>query len=169
MKIMFKDFSRTYAEEYYFVLINQKKLLKKPEKPIKYATKSFLGCVIYAAFFVCAGIGLVIYQKELLPFLFIPVLTLVATTYTYWRIRANVIGLQKSDASAFILTMTDKHIIYGRGKDNGVIMMWNEIEKVIFTNESIIFLPNALDIVPIVVPISAQKDVKAMLKKKKIK
>ena len=169
MKITFKEFSRAYAEEYYFVLINQKKLINKPEKPIKYATKSFIGCVYYAAFFVAAGIGLVFYQKELLPFLFIPVLTLVATTYTLWRIRANVVALQKSDASAFILTMTDKHIIYGRGKDNGVIMMWDEIKKVIFTDNSIVFLPNAIDIFPIVVPIVAQKDVKAMLKKKKIK
>ena len=169
MKITFKEFSRAYAEEYYFVLINQKKLMKKPEKRIKYASKSFLGCVYYAAFFVITGIGLTIYQKEFLPFLFIPVLTLVATAYTYWRIRVNVIKLHKSDATAFILTMTDKHIIYGRGKDNGVIMLWNDIKKVIYTEDSIIFLPNAIDIFPIVVPISAQKDIKAMLKKKKIK
>ncbi len=169
MKITFKEFSRAYAEEYYYVLINQKKLIKTPEKRIKYATKSFLGYVIYAAFFVAVGIGLVMSKKELLPFLFIPVLTLVATVYTFWRIRANVTALYKSDVSAFILTMTDKHIIYGRGKDNGVIMMWDEIKKVIYTNDSIIFLPNSIDIFPIVVPISAQKDVKTMLKKKKIK
>ena len=169
MKISFKEFTRAYAEEYYFVLINQKKLIKKPEKRIKYATKSFIGCVIYAAFFVIVGIGLTIYQKEFLPFLFIPVLTLVATAYTYWRIRSNVIKLQKSDPSAFILNMTEKHIIYGRGKDNGVIMMWDEVKNVIYTDNSIIFLPNAIDIFPIVVPISAQKDVKVILKKKKIK
>ncbi len=169
MKVTFKEFSRTYAEEYYYVLLNQKKLINHPDKKIKCATKSFVGYVIYSAIFVLLGLVLISTDKNLSPVLFVPVLTFVAAFYTYYRIYKNVVKLQKSDASAFILTITNKHIIYGRGKDNGVIMLWNEIKKVIYTEESIVFLPNAIDIFPIVVPISAQKDVKSMLKKKNIK
>jgi hypothetical protein len=73
------------------------------------------------------------------------------------------------DTSNFILNLTSKEIIFGQGKDNGVMIYWDEIKKVIFTEYSIIFLPNADDIFPIVVPIDAQKDVKSMLKKLKIK
>ena len=167
-KITFKEFSREYAEEYYYVLLNQKKLIKHPESKIKFATKSFVGYVIYASFFVALGLFLTAYMGQLWPLLFIPVLTAVATIHTYFRINSNVTKLQHAEASAFILTLSDNHIIYGQGKDNGVIMLWQEIKKIIFTDNSIIFLPNATDIFPIVVPIAAQKEIKSILKKKHI-
>jgi hypothetical protein len=99
----------------------------------------------------------------------VPVLTLVASLHTYYRINSNVKKLANMDASKFILNLTNKEIVFGQGKDNGVMMYWNEVKKVIFTENSIIFLPNATDIFPIVVPIDAQKDVKSMLKKLNIK
>lgn len=169
MKISFKKFSRPYAEEYYYVLINQKKIIKHPEKPIQFATKSFAGYLIYSSIFVAAGLILLGFYNEFFPFLFIPVLTFVASLHTYFRINNNVKKLANMDTSNFILNLTSKEIIFGQGKDNGVMIYWDEIKKVIFTEYSIIFLPNADDIFPIVVPIDAQKDVKSMLKKLKIK
>ena len=168
MKITFKEFSRAYAEEYYYVLLNQRKLIKNPNKPIKFATKSFVGYVIYASIFAAISLFISAYSKDLLPFLFVPVLTFVITLHTYYRINKNVSKLNKSDATAFLFTMTEKHIIFGQGKDNGVLMNWEEVQKVIFTQNSVIFLPNAIDIFPIVVPISAKKDVKTMAKKKQV-
>jgi hypothetical protein len=169
MKITFKEFSRAYAEEYYYVLLNQKKLIKKPERKIKFASKSFVGYVYYSLFFVVAGVILTfVFGQDFMPLVFVPVLTAVATVHTYYRITKNVKALQNSDASAFVFSLTDKQIIYGQGKDNGVMMEWDEVKKVIFTDNSIIFLPTTLDIFPIVVPISAKKEVKTILKKKNI-
>jgi hypothetical protein len=165
MKITFKEFSRAYAEEYYFVIINQKRLIKKPTTPIKFATKSFIGYLVYSSFFTIAGIILTIFVHEYLPLLFIPVLTSVATIHTYYRIYTNVKKLEKSDTSSFILNLTEKQIAYGKDKDHGAVIKWDEIKKIILTENSIIFLPNAIDIFPIVVPISAKKDVQKMLKK----
>ena len=168
MKLSFKEFTRAYAEEYYYVLLNQKKLIKRPDSKIRFATKSFIGYVIYASIFAVLGLIITIYVHEFLPFLFVPMLTLVATLHTYYRIHKNVIKLAKMDASAFILTANTKHIIYGQGKDNGVIMLWEEVKKIIYTDNSIIFLPKAIDIFPIVIPITAKKDIKSFLKKHKI-
>ena len=168
MKVTFKELTRAYAEEYYFVLINQKKLIKKPTTTIKFATKSFRGYLIYSSIFTIGGIILTIFVHEYFPLLFIPVLTSVATIHTFYRIYINVKKLYQSDASKFILNMTDEHLTFGTDKDHRVIITWEEVKNVIFTENSIIFLPNAIDIFPIVVPISAQKDVKKMLKKLKI-
>lgn len=165
MKIMFKEFSRAYAEEYYFVIINQKHLIKKPTTPIKFATKSFVGYLVYSSIFTVAGIILTICVHEYLPLLFIPVLTSVATIHTYYRIYTNVKKLEQSDTSKLALNLTEKQIAYGTDKDHGVVIAWDEIRKIIITENSIIFLPNTIDIFPIVVPISAKKDVQKMLKK----
>ena len=165
MKITFKEFSKAYAEEYYFVLINQKHLIKKPTTPIKFASKSFTGYLIYSSIFTIGGIILTIFVHEYLPLLFIPVLTSVVTIHTYIRIRSNVKKLAQSDTSKLALNLTEKQITYGTDKDHGVVIKWDEIRKIIIAENSIIFLPNAVDIFPIVVPISAKKDVQKMLKK----
>lgn len=169
MKITFIKFSRNFSEEYYYVLINQKSLMKHPEKAIGFATKSFSGYLIASAVFVAAGLVLMAFFNEAFPFIFVPVLTFVASLHTYLRINKNVKKLSEMDATKFHLELNNKQIIFGLGKDNGVMIYWEEIKKVIFANNSIVFLPNSLDIFPIVVPIDAEKDIKSMLKKLKIK
>ncbi len=169
-KISFDDFSRAYTEEYYYVLLNQKMLVKHPDHKIRFATRSFLGYLIASGIFVFAAFVIFGAFPEFFPVLFIPVLTLVATAHTYYRIRKNVVDLERMDATKFHFTLTEKHISFGSGgSQNGVIMLWEEVKKVIYTENSIIFLPNSKDIFPIVVPISAKKDVKAAIKKYNIK
>ncbi len=169
MKIKFKQFSRDFSEEYYYVLINQKNLMKHPEKPIGFATKSFAGYLIASSIFVAAGLVLMGFFNEAFPFIFVPILTFVASLHTYLRINKNVKKLSEMDATKFHLELNNEQIIFGLGKDNGVMIYWKEIKKVIFSNNSIVFLPNSIDIFPIVVPIDAEKEVKATLKKLKIK
>jgi hypothetical protein len=64
------------------------------------------------------------------------------------------------------LNLTAKHASYDM-PGGTLVMTWDEIQTIILTKNSIVFLPKTSDNVPISLPISCEKEVRATLKKLK--
>ena len=166
MKITFKRLTRDFAEEYYYVLINQKRLLRRPTRPIRHATKIYAFYCIFA--FVCfvSSILLAINSFSYLPLCFLTGFTLGLIIFVSLKVIKAVRSLGNADANQYCIDITNKGIVYFLpGGD--IILPWENILKVTITQHSVIFLPDTPEILPICVPIEAKDKIKTQLKKLK--
>ncbi len=166
MKIVFSRFTRAYAEEYYYVLINQKKFLRRPAKTISRATRAY---AFYCAFsFICfiVSIWLGINSFNYLPLIFITGLTFGLIIFVSLKLVKAVRELGDGDAKKCHLDLSAKGIAYTLPAGD-ILLPWENVLKITITEHSVIFLPDTLEILPICVPAEAKDKIKTQLKKLK--
>lgn len=166
MKITFQHLNRDFAEEYYFVLVNQKKLLRHPSKPIRRVTKIYGFYCLFA--FVCfaASVLLAINSFSYLPLCFLTGFTLGLMIFVSLKVVKAVRSLSDASAKKYSLDLTTKGAAYTLpGGD--ILMPWENVLNIIFTQHSVVFIPNTLEILPICVPIETADKIKTQLKKLK--
>ena len=166
MKITFQRLNRNFAEEYYFVLINQKKLLRRPTKAIRQITKIYSLYCLFAFICFVASILLAVNSFNYLPLCFLTGFTLGLMIIVSLKVIKAVRSLGDADAKKYCLELTAKGAAYTLpGGD--ILLPWENVLKIITTDQSVIFLPNTLQILPICVPAEAFDKIKAQIKKLK--
>ena len=148
MSISPTELTRKFADEYYYILVNQKKLMRNPRRPIWSISKQYY-CYALASLFVLS----------LSAFL-------TLSDFGFLKVLKAISGITNADPKKYRLNLTAKHASYDM-PGGTLVMTWDEIRTIIMTKNSIVFLPKTSANVPISLPISCEKEVRASLKKLK--
>ena len=167
MKMEFKALSREYFEEYYYVLTNINKFIRKPTRKIKFVTKGLAPSVIFAIFFAITVSCLAIFDNSLLPYIILPVFALIIILVAYFMTtsRLKKLGEAKYPAKFSASKKTATLNLPDMGE---MSIDWDDVKTIICGDHSIIFIPNLPDKIPIALPISARNKLKSFLKDNKL-
>lgn len=167
MKMEFKNLSRGYFEEYYFVLTNINKFIHKPSRKIKYVTKHLIPSVYFALFFAITVGFLAFFDNSLLPYLILPIFALIVILAAYFMTSRRLKKLGDSNMAANVTT-SKKSITIHYPEVGDIRTEWDDVKAIIYGEHTVIIIPNLPDKNVIALPISARNKLKTALKEYKL-
>lgn len=168
MKTEFKSLSREFFEEYYYVVTNIKKFVKKPERKIHSILNNlFIYVVLAFVFFIstiCFGIFV---DEQLRTFVVLPAFALLIILLAYGATARKLRTLGKAKYN-LTFSSTKKTATIALSKEDQLSLDWKDVKKIICGNHAIIFIPNDIMQAPIAIPKSGLKKLKDTLKEYKL-
>ena len=166
MSISPTELTRKFADEYYYILVNQKKLMRNPRRPIWSISKQYYCYALASLFVLSLSAFLTLSDFGFLPVLVFTSFTFILVVFVTIKVLKAISGITNADPKKYRLNLTAKHASYDM-PGGTLVMTWDEIRTIIMTKNSIVFLPKTSANVPISLPISCEKEVRASLKKLK--
>lgn len=168
MKAEFKAISREFFEEYYYVVTNIKKFVKKPERKIHSILNNlFIYVVLAFVFFAATACFAIFVDPELRTFIIFPAFALLIILLAYAATARKLRTLGKAKYN-LTFASTKKTATIALSKDDQLSIDWKNVKKIIYGNHAIVFVPDDIMIAPIAIPKDGLKKLKETLKEYKL-
>lgn len=168
MKTEFKSLSREFFEEYYYVVTNIKKFVKKPERKLHSILNNlFIYVVLAFIFFVMTVCFSIFVDEQLRTFIVFPAFALLIILLAYAATAKKLRTLGKAEYNLTFST-TKKTATISLSKDDRLSIDWKDVKKIIYGNHAVILIPNDIMLAPVAIPKSGLKKLKDALKEYKL-
>lgn len=167
MKAEFKPITREYFEEYYYVVTNLRKFIKKPSRRVKFVTRHLIPYIIYAGIFLVTTVAFALYDAQYLGFVPIPAIAFIVILFSFFVASSKI---RKSGQAGFTLTFTSTKKIASIALENGdkLELDWADVKQIIVAEYTIIFIPKTPEHIPLAIPADGLKKLQATLKEYKL-
>ena len=167
MKAEFKSLKREYFEEYYYVVTNLKKFVKKPSRKLLRVSQGLLIYVIAAFIFFTLTAVFSLFDDQLRGFIVLPASAFIIIVISYL---ATLRKLRKLGNAKYTLTFssTKKTANIALDNDDKLALDWKNIQKIIIGEHAIIFIPKTIEFTPLAIPKSGLKKLKETLREYKL-